>query len=340
MIALATNSPEPRLGVPAPASTTTKAPPMSTPSSLLSSPPVTPPDLREDRVSYGAVHLDVVELGRSLGFWRDLIGLRELGGTPDGAVRLGVGGQALVVLHPGAQHPVARGHAGLYHLAIHLPDATEFARIITRLAQARVRQSPTDHIFSQATYLNDPDGILLELTLETPERFGSISIGADSVVLTDSDGRQRGGTEPLDLAAALAPLAGGDPLLPLPSGSSIGHVHLHVPDLAAAYGFYRDVIGFAEHAYMTPIGMADLSAGGRFPHRLAINNWHGPSARQPTPGTAGLRGYELVLHDPGALAQLAQSARVTPSQAGVVSLRDPAGNQLSVTEARPARSTR
>ena len=306
---------------------------MNPPTSLLTTHPARSPNLRGDRISYGAVHLDVADLERSLSFWRDLIGLRELGRSPDGETRLGVDAQALVVLRPGAQRPVGRGHAGLYHLAIHLPDATEFARIVTRLAQARVAQSPTDHIFSKATYLNDPDGILLELTLETPERFGSISIGADAVVLTDSEGRARAGAEPLDLAAALEPLQGGDPQRPLPSGSYIGHVHLHVPDLAAAHGFYRDVVGFDEHAFMRPIGMADLSAGGRFPHRLALNSWHGPSARQPAPGTAGMRRYELVLHGAGALAQLSERARALPGHDGALALRDPAGNALTVIEA-------
>jgi catechol 2,3-dioxygenase len=308
---------------------------MSTPLSALTTHPAALPNLRGDHITYGAVHLDVADLARSLTFWRDLIGLRELGGSADGGARLGVDDHALVVLHPGAQRPVARGDSGLYHLAIHLPDDTEFARIVTRLAQARVAQSPTDHIFSKATYLHDPDGILLELTLETPERFGSISFGPDSIVLTDSEGRPRGATEPLDLAVALAPLQGGDPQRPLPSGSYIGHVHLHVPDLASAYGFYRDVIGFDEHVFMSAIGMADLSAGGRFPHRLAVNSWHGPKARQPAPATAGMRRYELVVHGSGQLDQLAERASAGPSgQDGAIVLRDPAGNRLTVTEAR------
>jgi catechol 2,3-dioxygenase len=294
--------------------------------------PAISPNQQGDRVTYGAVHLEVTDLARSLEFWRDLIGLTELSG-PSPEARLGVDGRPLVVLHPGAQHRVGRGHAGLYHLAIHLPDAREFARIVTRLAQAGVPQSPTDHIFSKASYLHDPDGILLELTLETPERYGSISIGPGGVVLTDSEGRPRGGTEPLDLSAALVPLGGGDPQQPLPSGSYIGHVHLHVPDLDAAYRFYRDVVGLQEHTFMTPIGMADLSAGGRFPHRLAINDWHGPGARQPAPGIAGMRHYELIVHEAGQLTDIARAAAVAPRADGTLWLRDPAGNALVVTEA-------
>ena len=100
----------------------------------------------------------------------------------------------------------------------------------------------------------------------------------------DSDGAGGAATEPLDVDAALAPLGDGDPRGPLSSGSYVGHVHLHVPDLRAAHRFYRDIIGFDEHAYMTAIGMADLSAGGRFPHRIAVNDWNGPNALQPEHG--------------------------------------------------------
>jgi catechol 2,3-dioxygenase len=275
-----------------------------------------------DRIGYGAVHLDVIDLGRSLPFWRDIIGLQELA-SPAGEARLGVDDRALIVLHPGAVRPVGRGQAGLYHVAIHLPNAVEFARVLARLMLARVPQSPTDHVFSKATYVRDPDGIMLELTLETPERYGSIEIGPGSVEFRDSEGRVHGGTEPLDVDAALAPLAGGDIAGPLPSGTVVGHVHLHVDDLAASYAFYRDVIGFEEHAFMTPIGMADLGAGGPFPHRLALNDWHGPGARQPAPGTAGMRRFELVVND------------VSRFGDGAVTLHDPAGNEVVVSAALP-----
>jgi catechol 2,3-dioxygenase len=296
-----------------------------------------PAVLRGERITYGAVALDVVDLERSLAFWREVIGLGELPSLP-GETSLGVDGRALVVLRPGALRPAGRGHAGLYHLAIHVPDGFEFARTLMRIGQAQVPQSPTDHIFSKATYLQDPDGIMLEVTLETPERYRSIEIGPRTAYIVDSEGQRRGPTEPLDVAAAIAPLGDGDPHGPLGSGSYIGHVHLHVPDLATANTFYRDVIGFSEHAYMGAIGMADLSAGGRFPHRLAVNNWNGPKAAQAPAGTAGMNHYELLLHGGDGLEGLAaraDAAALTPSRSedGASSLRDPAGNEIVLAEA-------
>ncbi len=98
--------------------------------------------------TFGPVHLDVVDRERSLRFWRDLVGLQMLG---DGeAVELGAGGDAVVVLHPVASRPVLRGYSGLYHLAIHLPDEPEFARVLARLMKRRYPIAPTDHVMSKA----------------------------------------------------------------------------------------------------------------------------------------------------------------------------------------------
>ncbi|MCU0307997.1 MAG: VOC family protein [Thermoleophilia bacterium] len=291
----------------------------------------TAPVIGADRIAYGPVHLDVTEAERSLAFWRDLIGLTEVGRERD-AVHLGAGGQGLVVLHPGAARGARRGHRGLYHVALHLPDAAEFARVVARLATLRVPQSPTDHIFSMATYLHDPDGLMLEITLETPERFAGFEITPQRVVMRDADGRLRGPTEPLDVQAVFTHLPDRALTEPVAEGAFIGHVHLHVPDLRAAVAFYRDAVGFDEHMVMASIGMADLSAGGRFPHRIALNDWNGPGATPPPPGTAGLRHVELILAGDGALPALGErlegvGARHEPAPDGVWTA-DPAGTRL------------
>lgn len=299
--------------------------------------PAAPPARRGDRITYGAVHLGVVDLERSLAFWREEIGLVELPGAA-GEARLGVDGRPLVVLRADALGGVARGHTGLYHLAIHLPDAVEFARMLVRIERSGTPHSVSDHGFSKAVYLHDPDGIMLELTLETPERYRSIEIGPDSAVLIERDGRRRAPTEPLDVAAAVAPLRGREVDGPLPSGSYVGHVHLHVASLEDAHRFYRDVIGFEEHAFMAAAGIADLRAGGVFPHRIAINDWQGPGAGRAPEATAGMRHFELVLHDRGQLEELEARAagaggRFATGPDGVLSLRDPSGNEMTVVQA-------
>jgi len=287
-----------------------------------------------DRLKYGAVHLDVIDGSRSLAFWRDLIGLAEIARTAD-AIHLGVDGRALIVLHPGAERGPVRGRSGLYHVAIHVPNEVEFARVLARIAAAGVPQAPTDHIFSKATYLSDPDGIQLELTLETPERAGEIAVGPASVTIRDSSGRPRGMTEPLDVREVLSHLLDRDLDRRLPIGTRVGHVHLHVADLEETRRFYTDAIGFAAHTFVPGIGFADLSAGGRFPHRFAFNVWQGEGAPPPAAGTAGLRFFELVV-EPGALATTRRhlDAERHPYELDGDTLitHDPSGNELRLAE--------
>ncbi len=287
-----------------------------------------------DRLTYGAVHLDVSDAARALPFRRDLVGLAEIARTGD-AIHLGIDGRALIVLHPGAERGPVQGHSGLYHVAIHLPDEAEFARVLARIAAARVPQAPTDHIFSKATYLSDPDGIQLELTLETPDRAGEITVGAASVTIRDASGRLRGMTEPLDVREVLSHLRDDDLDRRLPIGTTVGHLHLHVADLEATRRFYTDTIGFVEHTFVPGIGFADLSAGGRFPHRFAFNVWQGEGAPQPPEGTAGLRFFELVV-EPSRLEaireRLDSDGHPYELEGETLITRDPSANEVRLAE--------
>jgi catechol 2,3-dioxygenase len=286
-----------------------------------------------ETLAHGAVHLDVTDLPRALSFWRDLLGLTDLG-EADGVARLGAGGRELIVLHEGAERGPQRGHSGLYHVALHLPDEREFARVIARLGAARWPQAPTDHIFSKASYLDDPDGIGLELTLETVDRVSEMEVRGAEFRIIDSDGRPRRPVEPLDTEEVFSHLSGEDDLdVPLPDATKVGHVHLHVGDLEAAHAFYRDQLGFTEHTFLL-LGMADLQTGGTFPHRLALNVWQGAGAPQPPAGTAGLRHFTIVARDAEGLAAITarlEAAGVELEADGdVLFARDPAGNRFEL----------
>ncbi len=228
----------------------------------------------EDQLRWGAVHLDVIDLEQSVRFWVGLIGLRVLG-RQAGLVRLGVKDAELVVLHAGATQRPLRRHAGLYHLAIHLPSEAEFARALARLFQARYPNAPTDHAMHWATYLDDPNGINVELSFETLDRF------AGEVV-----------TARLDLDEVRRHLPDGDLAAPLAAQARIGHLHMHVADMDVARERYSE-LGFTPHVDLG--SFADMSAGGSFPHRLAYNVWQGVGAPPQPPGTAGLRHAELTI---------------------------------------------
>lgn len=288
--------------------------------------------------AHGPVHLDVIDGDRSLSFWQGLLGLELLVRTDD-EISVGAGGRVLLILHPGAERPALRGHAGLYHVAVHVPDAAEFAYVLARLSSAHYPNSPTEHVFSKATYLDDPDGIGVEITLETPERVKEVDLSVPGrPELIDEDGNRLPPVGHLDLEETMSHLEEGEADRPLKAGTWIGHVHLHVNDLAEARNFYSELCGFPVGLDTPEIGMLDVHFEGRFRHRIAFNVWQGLNAAQPPDGTAGLRHFTLVFPgDPelkAALSRLEVGGHPSEATPDGSVVHDPAGNALLLVAAR------
>ncbi len=283
----------------------------------------------------GPVRLGVTARAPALAIWRDVVGL-ELLSEADGLLHLGVGGEELITLEPGAAHPVPERSLGLYHVAIHVPNRADLAQLVLRALQRRVRISPTDHLVSEAVYLWDADGNGIEITFETPWR-GRIGTPEEGVYVKAADGRPHSGREPIDLDDLMGELGSAPvPQQHMPTGTRIGHIHLHVNDLDRAMHFYRDGIGFGGLFIMRRFGMGDLGLDYP-PHTIAFNIWSGPAATQPPAGHAGLRWYQLVLPDTATLAGLrtrldAIAAPYSPTPTGL-DVHDPAGNLLKITVA-------
>jgi catechol 2,3-dioxygenase len=291
-----------------------------------------------DFATFGAVHLDVTDLDRALGFWRDLVGLRLLSG-PDPVAVLGVSERPLVVLHPGATAPLPRNFSGLYHLAIHVPTMADFARVYARAKAVDYPQYPTDHLTHYANYLDDADGNGLEMVFETPERVGSLVDGPEGFGFIDAEGKPHSGREPIDLAWLVSFLPDDDLTPGIPDGSVMGHLHLRVDAMAENFAFYRDQIGFTPNMFSEQIGMYDLSAGGTFPHRLAGNIWESNGRPQHPEGTAGLRYFTLVLRSPeelsAAVSRVAIAGGEIGQQGDAALVSDPSGNRLLLTLSDP-----
>ncbi len=274
----------------------------------------------------GAVHLTVSDLGRSLAYWQGDVGLRALG--REGPVaRLGTGGEDLVVLHEHPGAPPVRGHSGLFHLALLVPERTDLARWLVHAVGDRVQLSGmSDHLVSEAIYLYDPDGHGIEIYADRPRstwtREGE-RIAIDTLPL-DVD----------DLIGSLhdEPQGAFDGL---PGGTTMGHVHLHVRDVAEADAFYGGVLGFDVTAHYGTAATF-LSAGG-YHHHLGANVWAGRGATPPPPGSASLRHATIVLPDAAELERVA--ARVAdagqdavPDGDGLV-IRDPSENTFLLVAA-------
>jgi catechol 2,3-dioxygenase len=189
--------------------------------------------------------------------------------------------------------------------------------------------SPTDHVFSKAIYLDDPDGLGLEFTLETPERLRSMRITPMGPEVIDASGRRRSGRDPLDVREVLSHLPDDDLDRPLPVGTKIGHMHLHVGDIEAGHRFYRDDLGFLD---ANDFGSGvDFHADGAFKHRMAINVWQGIGVPQPPAGTARLRHFTVRFDSTERLeAVLGRVGDATAHPEGHL-VHDPAGNAIVLT---------
>ena len=279
--------------------------------------------------TFGPVHLDVIRRERSLGFWRDLVGLRLIA-EDEQTVELGTERDTLVVLHDGATAPAPQGHSGLHHFALHLPDEPEFARALARMIASEWPTGTADHTQGKSLYLNDPDGIGLELTVETPDR-GQVRVVDGWVEAVDQHGQRRSGSAPLDIDEVLAKLPDGDLLRPLPAGTKVGHLHFHVGNVERALGFYRDSLGFFEGNVAPAMRFADLHTGGQFKHQIALNTWQGAGVVKPPAGTVGLRRYAVRYDSPARLQDVLRRVDVIGETDGAAVIHDPDGNVIWLT---------
>nr|MDQ3328016.1 VOC family protein [Chloroflexota bacterium] len=121
----------------------------------------------------------------------------------------------------------------------------------------------------------------------------------------------------------------------------IGHIHLHVGDLATAEEFYVGVLGF--DVMLRLAGQALFISAGGYHHHIGLNTWAGVGAPPPPPGSAGLRAYEIAVPAAAALDEilvcLDRAGVVYQREATSAALRDPWGNGLVIqTVALEARS--
>jgi catechol 2,3-dioxygenase len=255
-------------------------------------------------------------------FYERVVGLRSV--ERDGSLaRLGPdGGETLVELLSSPTAPPAPGFStGLFHLAILVPDRAELGRSLRRVIENGWRLSgASDHLVSEALYLNDPEGNGIEIYRDRPrDQWGH------------TGGEIRMATIPLDLDAVLAE-AGDEAANGAPAGTTMGHVHLRVADIPAAEGFYNGALGLEVTVRSYP-GALFLSAGG-YHHHVGVNTWQSQGAPPPPEGSLGLDRYELVLptvdERDAAAGEVGELGDPIHTDDGVLAT-DPSGNHVLLT---------
>ena len=279
-----------------------------------------PPD-----TAVGKVRLRVADVDALTTFYERVIGLDavERGGA---LTRLGPeGGEPVIELVSAPDAPRAPSFStGLFHLAILVPDRAELARSLLRLAGAGWRLTgASDHLVSEALYLQDPEGNGIEIYRDRPRE----------------EWRRNGeelamATLPLDLESVLGELEEGEqPAAGVHAGTTMGHVHLQASEIPPAEGFYNGALGLDVMVRSYP-GALFLSAGG-YHHHLGVNTWQSQGAPPPPEDALGLDHYELVLPSAAerdsAADRLAQAGAAPERTDEGVLATDPSGNRVLLT---------
>lgn len=266
----------------------------------------------------GRVGLQVADLARSIEFYEEVLGFRTVSGEGSSAVLAAGDNTPIIELHehPGAKSTPVRSRLGLFHFAILLPDRPSLGRFMKHLAAIGVRAGSSDHLVSEAFYLQDPDNLGIEVYADRP-RSTWMRVGRQLMMATD----------PIDIRS-LAGAADG-PWTGMPAGTTIGHVHLHVGDIETASAFYSEALGFDRIVWSYP-GALFLSAGG-YHHHLGTNTWAG-NAPSSSPDEARLLEWIVQLPDNESRTALAESlarAGQVPQVDGTgLVIRDPWGTQV------------
>jgi catechol 2,3-dioxygenase len=245
-------------------------------------------------MSLANISLNVNSVEKSVRFYRDILGFRLIGRSSfDNAFlttsdsissnpllhlsRIDTGNSAIRVERTMRQ-------AGLYHFAILLPSRGDLASIFKHLTENSDQlyfEGTADHLVSESIYLRDPDlnGVEIYRDRDKSEwkRKGQFQVEMR--------------TDHLDLKRLLIETQ-DQPEWHMPTGTILGHIHLHISNFVRSSNFYSKILGL-HHTCSYP--GANFFAAGSYHHHIAINTWLGNDIDKADQKRPGLDHFSLNL---------------------------------------------
>jgi catechol 2,3-dioxygenase len=252
----------------------------------------------------GHVSLNVSDLSQSLDYYQSVLGFKAVGRPSSGKALLSVGSNdpsylvELLQAKTGSNNDsISRlesstRRAGLYHFAILLPERKFLADMLKNLNYMRDQvhfDGLADHLVSESIYIRDPDFNGIEIYSDRPRSQWRWK-----------DTRVQMATLPLNTADLLKE-ATENGWKEMPNKTTIGHVHLHVSDLANAMKFYYEILGLQLTAAIP--GALFFAVGG-YHHHIATNTWLGTGVAPAASQSTGLNHFSIELPSKEELATL------------------------------------
>ncbi|MEK6189677.1 MAG: VOC family protein [Carnobacterium alterfunditum] len=240
----------------------------------------------------GKVVLNVESMENMKKFYTTIIGL-EIKNETKQLLRLGVLGDEQVILELQPVPPIGEkpSATGMYHMAFLLPTRKDLGEIFHHiLASKYPLTGASDHGYSEALYLDDPEGNGIEIYRDKPKSMWDIR----------EDGQIVGVTEAMDAEGVIGEAE--QAFQGMPEGTYMGHVHLFVAELEETENFYKDILGFDLKFKFGP--QAKFFAAGEYHHQIAANVWAGKNIPAAQKGLKGLAYFTIVVSSSDELAQI------------------------------------
>lgn len=274
-----------------------------------------------DGTRVGRVALAVEDLDRLTHFYRRVVGLEVRDREADRTLLGAPSGDPFLELHASDAPERTEAQTGLFHIAIRVQDRTALGAALERVEARWLLDGASDHLVSEALYLQDPAGNGVEIYRDRPHEEWP---------------RTESGVEMDSLSLDLESLRGeSDGAASVPAGTDVGHVHLEVSSIPSSRAFYVDTLGLGVRDTWTRGGEPEalFIAAGDYHHHVGLNTWYGRT--EPATGR-GLAWFDLLV-PAGTLEPVADRLdeagyAVEPDEAGV-RVTDPDGMKVRLRAA-------
>ncbi|TRZ36102.1 VOC family protein [Niallia circulans] len=266
------------------------------------------------------ITLKVKDLEKMISFYKEIIGFQILEQTDSKAALSADGKTALLHLEKLEEaEDKRRRTTGLYHFALLVPTREDLGAQLQHLLESGYPlQGASDHNVSEALYLGDPEGNGIEIYRDRAAdewawdgefvKMDTLQMDAQGVLDSGSQLQWNG----------------------LPKETKMGHIHLHVAELAETADFYVKGLGFdIVQKYGT---QAFFISTGKYHHHIGLNTWNGVGAPAPKETNPGMKYFDLKVPSHAAREEIA--ARLTDMNAEVKQdnnayyVKDPSGNTI------------
>lgn len=231
------------------------------------------------------VQIKVKDLKRAVSFYQDILGFDILEQSAS-TVMLTTDGKTsiLSLMQPENAMSKKPNTTGLYHFAILLPEREDLANLVVHLSKEGIPLASSDHLVSEALYLNDLDGNGIEIYIDRSPSDWTWQ-GEEVMMTVDS----------LNIEDLLAVPSPESVWRGMPESTVMGHIHLHVSELEKTEEFYVKALGLD---VVNRFGQQALFlSSGKYHHHIAVNLWNGKGASQPSQNSVGLQYFSFVLPD-------------------------------------------